>query len=65
MTIYRNEGDALKAIKIVVTAEKIDRHFKRVKLTSDHTGEKTYAKGEAYAYIDIPYQSVPRRVRVS
>ncbi len=63
MPTYYQAGDGLKAIKIVVTAERVDIANKRVTLTANHTGQKAVAKGEAYAYIDLPLQSVPGRVR--
>ena len=59
MTILYSAGDGIKGIQIVVLAEKIKKDTNRVKLTSAHTGEKGKARGEAYAYIDIAFQSVP------
>lgn len=63
MTTYYEAGEALRAIKIVVSAERITIEPQRVKITSAHTGQRAKARGEAYAYIDIPLQSVPKRVR--
>ena len=63
MTTHRTTGDALRGRQIVVLVERIRVDSQRVKLTSDHTGQKAKARGEAYAYIDIPFQSVPRSVR--
>jgi len=61
--VHREFGSALKALKIVVKAETIKLDRKRVPLTSAHTGQRAQAKGEAFAYIDIPFQSVPSRLR--
>ena len=63
MTTHRLAGDSIRGIQIVVLAERIRVESKRVKLTSDHSGQKAKARGEAYAYIDIPFQSVPRSAR--
>ena len=63
MTTYRGLGDKLKGIKIVVLAESIKTDRKRVVLTANHTGERAVAKGEATAYIDIPFQSTPKYLK--
>ncbi len=63
MTTHYELGEALRAIKIVVTAEGVYVDRKRVSLTSNHTGQRAVAQGEAFAYIDKQLQSVPRSVR--
>ena len=61
MTVHYGAGSALRARKIVLVAERIRLDRKRVPLTSDHTGMRATARGEAFAYVDLPLSSVPRR----
>ena len=61
-TLYET-GDALKARKIIVKAERIDVDRQRIRLTHEHTGQRAVARGEAIAYIDLPLESVPKSGR--
>jgi len=56
-------NDAIRGRKIIVAAEGIKIDKKRVALTSAHTGMKAVAKGEAFAYIDLPFESVSHGFR--
>ena len=64
MTMQWTLGDGIKGNRIIVVAESIRKDpGKRIKLTSAHTGERARARGEAYAYIDKAFESVPRSAR--